>query len=350
MRTRLLRTATAMLVVLLAFEVLARTLEPHLPEPTRWGNPFTDAKAAQIEDLAADGGVDVLLAGSSIANAGLDPDAFDSAPDGARSAYNAALPGVSIRYVDAWVREIALPQLCPSLLVVGVTARDYNDRDSSNRRSLDAYREATPRLIATDQGGWLDRVDRFAVERSTFLRLRSLLRQPANVVRWLRGERVRGWPPRWLTAEGRYIGFDNDTYAVNDRRRAGLERAFRDFTVGGAEEEALERLVETAQGHGVEVAIVEMPVLEGRLTPYLPDGLADIERFRQSVEVVAARTGATLVQLPEFADREELFADEYHPNGDGTPMISAAIVRELRPLLESLPAGGCSAPEATEAG
>jgi len=326
-RSRALLVAAA--VILLA-EVGARALSPRLPDPVVWDNPFTQAKVGQMGEVRSAG---VVFLGSSVVNVGIDP-ARATAGTGL-SAYNAALPGSTPILWRVWAADAVTPLLCPAIVVIGVTPRDYNDNDTGNRGALEQYLSSPGRLLHLGEAGFGDRAEDAASSLSTLLADRSLLRQPANVARWLLDLPVDDRRDSELTGAGRFFGFDDHTFERKpDRRRRLRSGAFRDFAVGGMEEAALRGLIEDVLAAGALPVIVEMPVLEAELVSLLPGGEADLAAFRDSLDRVGTLTGHPVLRFPDLHDRQRFFADEYHLNGAGVERLSARLARELAPLLE----------------
>ena len=327
-----LRRSRALLVVaavILLAEVGARALSPRLPDPVTWDNPFTQAKVGQMEE---EGSADVVFLGSSVVNVGIDP-ARATAGTG-RSGYNAALPGSTPILWRAWAADAVIPLLCPAVVVIGVTPRDYNDHDTGNRGALDQYLSSPGRLLHLGEAGFGDRAESAVSSRFTLAADRSLLRQPANVVRWLLDLPVDDRRDSELTGDGRFFGFDDHNFERKpDRRRRLRSGAFRDFAVGGLEEGALRGLIGDVLATGAVPVIVEMPVLEAELVSLLPGGEADMAAFRAGLDRVATLTGHPVLRFPDLHDRKRLFADEYHLNGAGVTRVSDRLAEELRSLL-----------------
>jgi hypothetical protein len=327
-----------LLLSLAAAELGVRTIEPDLPAPASWGNPFADLKAEQLTERAAPGSgpTDVVLVGSSVVNAGLDPTRFAAAAgDPDLAVYNAALPSFPAEQWPSWIVEVVQPTLRPSVVVIGVSIRDLNGTTADlvyERR----FRDSVGFRRATGRAGGLERLDTSVSERSALVRHRAALRRPGSVVARTRGEEVEGWPRLEVDADGRFLGFDDDTtHRVRpDRLDALREGVLRDFRAGGLRLDAVTRVVDQLRDAGVEVAVLRMPAM----TDVLVDGEVvprdEAARFDRLLHDLAAERGLAYVDASELDDRPELFSDEYHVRARGVSELSDLVGRELNGVLD----------------
>ncbi len=320
------------LVVVVLLEGAARLLAPHIPGQLVWDTQFTQDKADQI---AAAGEVDMVFVGSSVVNAGIDP-GLVAANSRFDSGYNSAIPSTTPSTWKIWMRDLVYPDLCPSVVVIGISVRDYNDRNVGIPFDLTSYLPSAGRLELYGQftSGSLERqIGRY----SAFVRIRSRLRQPEKVARFLVTGRVPGWPPTVLTPEGRYTGWDNNAFV--DPSPEGIEelttKVFVDFSVGGAEDLAVRSIIEDAQSLGDQVVIVRMPTMNEELAPLLPDGQGDLDRFERQLEKLGANYDVPVIVYPDMDDDKSLFGDLYHMNLDGTTEFSTRLGRDLDRVVAS---------------
>ncbi len=209
------------LVVVVLLEGAARLLAPHIPGQLVWDTQFTQDKADQI---AAAGEVDVVYVGSSVVNAGIDP-GLVAANSRFDSGYNSAIPSTTPSTWKVWMRDLVYPDLCPSVTVIGISVRDYNDGNVGIPFDLKSYLPSAGRLELYGQftsASLEQQIGRY----SAFVRIRSRLREPEKVARFLVTGKVPGWPATVLTPEGRYdrlttmhLSIQQPTRLSSSRRR-----------------------------------------------------------------------------------------------------------------------------------
>jgi hypothetical protein len=127
----LLRVGSTLVVLVVACELGARALPVDLrPSARGTAFPYLEKNLARLEAvLAADGGVDCLVMGSSAAASAIDPermaDVYASDRGGKRlRCYNASLPGLPAS-ASATLGALLVDRYHPTLLVYGVIARDF---------------------------------------------------------------------------------------------------------------------------------------------------------------------------------------------------------------------------------
>jgi len=314
------------LAVVLLLEGGARLLAPHIPGQLLWDNQFTQDKADQIGRA---GQVDVVFVGSSVVNAGIDS-GFVAEKSRFSSGYNAGIPSTTPSTWRAWSRDLVWPDLCPEVVVIGISIRDYNDANPGISYDLREYLPSAGRLGLYGQFSWASleqQVGRF----STFVRIRSRLREPENVARYLVWGRTPGWPVTVLTDGGRFQGFDANVYQVPTQ--AGLDQlaegAFVDFSVGGNEDRAVRAMIQDAKGLGMRVVVVRMPTLNEELSVVLPDGMADVRAFEEAVDQLGADYNIPVLRYADMDDDPQLFSDLYHLNLFGTELLSRRLGSDL---------------------
>lgn len=317
-------------VIVLLLESGARLLAPHIPGQLLWDNQFTQDKADQIARV---GEVDVAFIGSSVVNAGIDPGLVGGESRFA-SGYNAAIPSTTPSTWKVWSRDIVWPDLCPEIVVIGISIRDYNDANRGISYDLRQYLPSPGRLALYGQytGASLERqVGRF----STFVRIRSRLREPADVARFLVWERTPGWPVTVLTDRGRFQGFDNNVYIKPTQ--PGLDQLAEDvfvaFTVGGPEDRAVRAMIEDASSLGMGVVVVRMPTLNDELSAVLPNGRTDLASFEAAIDRLGADYGVPILRYTEMDDDRTFFSDLYHMNLIGTDKFSRLLGMDLQRLF-----------------
>ena len=307
------RWAAAVVTVLLVAEVGVRLLTDVLPPPAGWPTDEYPLKDERTEELAGDGGVGVVVVGSSVADVSVDPAGLDHA----RGAYNAGLVGATAWIVDAWTRELVVPRLDPDVVVVAVSSRDLNDNGAGVALSDGLFRrsEGGRRVLGTESTA--DEVERWLDERSALLRYREVLRRPFEA--WAGYD-----PPDRDAAAITELGLETHllderyadrAFAVDFMRREPL----RDFALDGVQEAAFERLVTGLVADGRRVVVVDVPVTQDYVDAH-PRGEQDMDDYRAVVDAVVARTGAELVRPGVW--EPSLFSDPLHLNGAGVDRLT----------------------------
>ena len=139
------------LAVLLVAELVARFLAGGLPDP-EWNFVQTDLKVEEMQALAASGAsADVLLIGNSSVASGFIADELEVLL-GVDTVYNAALDGSSMRQMEDWALNVAVPLTNPGTVVIGLTSRDLNDDSISNADVFDKYLNVQQRIVVPDAG------------------------------------------------------------------------------------------------------------------------------------------------------------------------------------------------------
>ena len=317
-------------IVVVLLEGAARLLAPHIPGQLVWDTQFTQDKADQI---AAAGAVDVVYVGSSVVNAGIDP-GLVSANSRFDSGYNTAIPSTTPSTWKIWMRDIVFPDLCPSVVVIGISVRDYNDGNVGIPFDLKSYLPSAGRLELYGQftsASLEQQVGRY----SAFVRIRSRLRQPEKVARYLVTGRVPGWPATVLTPDGRYTGWDDNDFAYPSAESVEqlTTKVFVNFSVGGAEDAAVRAIIEEAQALGQQVVVVRMPTMNQLIAPLLPGGQDDLDSFERQVERLGVDYGVPVIVYPDMDDNEALFGDLYHMNRAGTTEFSERLGADLDRLV-----------------
>jgi hypothetical protein len=320
---RAVRTIAALLLVLLAFEGAARWLEPRIPEPVTWSNPFAQAKYRQLEDLAATGGAEIVFLGSSIVNANIDAAAIGT--ELGTTAYNAGLPSSNIPLWDEYLRTVVLDLACPTVVVIGVGIRDSNDNLPGFDNYVPAYRASVGRRELTGELSLLERIETWAADISAFVRLRPRLREPGNVFAWLRTGRAPGWTEKDLDEAGRYLGFVDDPNRAQEQVADVQQRVFADYSVGGRQFDALIAAATAAREHGAQVVLLDLPSMETLTAKALPNGRSDLDAYHAAVDHLAEHLDAPLFRAPAMNDAEDFYADLYHMNERGARVLSAQL-------------------------
>ena len=325
-RHRGARVLLAALITLLLIEGGARALDRQLPEAAEWNHVVTDGHSRNVEELADAGGVDVLAVGSSVAAAGIDPQMLAEEVGAPRGAYNLWMVGPSMRSIELLTLRYALPALAPRTLVIAVSSRELNDEGQSQAFQFETLRSsAAARQLLPDESA-LGRLERAAGDVSTLVRSRQALRQTGRVLNALRGidddEEIDalGMDTSRLERELEIV----DAHVEQERG------ALRPFAVGGAELDALERLTHGARSRGVDVVLVDMPVVEDVYPLLHEDGRVDDVRYQAVLRAFAEDNDVDLVRARDLDWEDRLFADENHLNGAGAERLTSIVGQALR--------------------
>lgn len=328
-RHRLVVLAAAVAAVVLA-EAAARVAARRLPPPADWELPAVEVLLGQMGNVPEGG---VAFVGASQAGTDFVPTEFLARSRAFRSAFNAWLVGAGMRTVDRWTREFVVPELQPTVVVVGVTSRELNDNlpEDTYRK----YRVSRAVVAQTDGSPVLERLRLRAERWSALIRLRDRLRSPVGLVRALRDG---GRAP---TAEDPGIGelgvladrVEQDFVAAPahvERERRALGR----YRVGGVQTAALRNLIEELQADGIAVVVVGLPTYEPVTVPMHPRGATDVSRYWSALSAISRDTGATLLDGRDAGPFTRAdFADPEHLNGKGASRLTTWVAVELDELV-----------------
>lgn len=311
------------LVTVLTGEVAARVVEPLLETPLRWPTAQIAEKADQIRQLADEGAsIDVVFLGSSVVALGIDPVEFNKA-DG-WVAYNAGLNGAAVSGLERWAFDVVLPQLQPTVVVIGLTTRDLNDHG----RLAAEFRQT---MDIAD--GWRDFEERNAFEQlvdtvrdsSALVRIRPLLRAPATTARRVgRGNGDPGLAAGPFGSEGDPSNIPYDAEAWTSLWSIDH---LNDYSMGGEELAALDNLVARLKGGGFDVVLAEMPVLPDYVSVQ-PGGAEALTEFRQAVQEIARNHDVEFVSLDGGFGPSD-FRDPAHLNQEASGELAVSLREQL---------------------
>jgi hypothetical protein len=307
-RRALFHLGIGLLVVLLAAEVAARIVGPGLPS-TRY-DKRTEQQLELLRNLPS--APDTLLIGASQVAANVDPEALASTSPGVDSAFVYWLEGGGSRSFSAVTRDVLIPRFEVRRILVGITAREFNE-NAAGLAALDReVRDAIGFRVDAGTQTRLDDLEEAVAEVSALIRYRRALRTPADLLR-------DPPPPLRITDRGRLeLLLDASIETETEQHRAQEARALEDYRVGTEDMAELERLIEAATAAGVEVALIEMPVYEPEFRSLVAD-FDEIEAtYREAVGALVARTGVRYLDstLLDWSNRD-LWADVDHLNRRG---------------------------------
>ena len=312
-----------LLVVLVVAEGGARLLAPDLPQPPRWGDATRDDKVDQMAALAAaEGCVDLVVLGDSMARDGIVPTVFTDADPAQRTAYNAALDAAGPDLVRRWHDGVVAPQLEPATVVVALSSLDLN-LASTGLAAADA--SFTTSLGGRDDA--LGAVERWLADRSALVEHRRALRDPSAVVdaidRRLSGETSPPPPPAVVDERGAGTS-RRDLVHDGPSPSAELTRTqlLGGFDLGPDPAGRVTELVGALGGDGADVVVLILPTTDDYAALH-PRGRTDLDAARAAIVAGAAAAGAPMVDLSDRVVPDHHFADTHHLNGTGADQLSA---------------------------
>lgn len=332
------------LTLVAGVEMGARRVEGQMPLPLTWDTQFSQDKATQIERWGEQ--LEVVVIGSSVAQANIDPALLTELSPRFSTGYNAGLPSLTPRVWRQFLLDTVYRDHCPALIIVAVDIRQFSDTKPGSDGQLYRYLDSRGRLdyIGEDDfwrvsGEWLE-------SHSALFRIRSRLREPDKVVAWIWdiGE-IGDWRNTNLTPEGRYQSNDARTYEASEERLSSLrDGAFRDLSFGGTETDALRGIIEDATARGSRVVLVETPTMSEELAKALPNGADDLAWFSEVLGGVADEYEIPFLRFPEMDDVAVYYSDLYHMNWTGIERLTTLLTEELNSLDLDVGTGICSAP------
>jgi len=329
------------LTLVTGVELGARKVENRVPEPLTWDTQFSQDKATQIADWGPR--LDVVFTGSSVAQANLDPGLFSTLSPQFEDGYNAGLPSRTPMVWRQFLLDTVYREHCPSLLVIGVDIRQFNDNKPGGEGQLQRYLNSRGRLEAVGDDNIWDNAESWLEAHFALFRIRSRLREPDKVVArlWDIGD-IGDWRNTNLSPEGRYRSNDDRTYEASEGRIESLRNgAFLDLSFGGKETTALRGIIDDAAQRGVKVVLVEMPTMAEQLAGALPHGSEDQERFTMTLAGVADEYGIPFFRFPEMDNKPIYYSDYYHMNWTGVETITTLLAEEVTALDLDTNAGVC---------
>lgn len=319
-RVRFVPAVVAVVLLLLGAEVVVRVVEDRLPPPSGWISDEYPMKIDQIDDLADDGGVGVVLLGSSVTDTAVDPALLGDAATGGRGAYNAGLIAATPVITETWAGELVVPRLRPDTVVIAVSSRDLNGNGAGMRSQDERFRSSLGGESLLGTHSLADGVEWWLLEHSALVRNRESLRRPIEAF-------TDYDPPDRNATEITELGFEthlldeqyrSDDVALDFFRREPL----RDFAVTDDQLDALRRLVAHLEDGGVRVVLLDVPVTEDYIELH-PRGADDMAAYEEAIDEVAAETGADVLRPGVWPT--ELFSDPLHVNGAGVERLSAEL-------------------------
>lgn len=289
---------------LLLAEGALRVLSPSLPSPAPWPSVGIEVKAERVVALA-DEDVDVVLLGSSITEAGVDPDGLQQ--HAGLSAFNGAGPYSTPVSMATWLDD-QLWALDPELVVLGLPIWGAPDP-----REDDVLDNAFAELRAFEQ---------------------SQQGVRGNSELWSRRGQLRdlfGLVSDTATAAS-YTDRGHLTLYYGQQRGDAAPATGDPFPGFSADNvAALEEIVAAARSRGTEVVLMLEP---GGCPPILP-GCADPRSeadARAAVQELADSLDVAFLDGRRFEAEDGWYADDAHFNREGTQRFTEFLAGELTTL------------------
>lgn len=315
-RTRVVTFAICTVLALGAGELIAGVLGPRLHDAPLFHSTEADLKVEQMQSRSD---VDVVFVGSSVVGVAAEPSVVEAATGA--TVYNASLAAASPPLLSVWLDDVILPELEPSVVVIGLTSYDfYADQGDTFR---DAFLESRGHRMLTGDESLMDRADRFMYQRSNLWRYRSDLRDPYTILEALAGGVVSD---DWAEIT------DDDGHLMPAEVPGGFDKGGPDlsaWTIDADATDDLRQMIESATAAGSRVVLVGMPAID----PYIalhPGGEADFAEYETAIRSVAADAD---VPLLFYDDRDlSMFNDRVHMNAAGATAFSERVAEDLRRL------------------
>jgi len=325
-RHRTRSAAVAALLVVLLAELAVRAMASRLPEPSAWPQR---APGIMVEQMKALGGADAVFIGSSVVGNAFDPALFEERTG--LSAYNSGLQRAGIEGVDRWVREFVVPTLKPKVAVLGLVSRDLNDNGPLQQAHLEEYLSSPGRAAELGTETAAMRAERVAADISALVRYRRYLRRPFDLADHVVRRNNALEPPVQLGPRGEPLGADaNAAFHIPEwpyPHRNGELLAF-DMT---RSLKILEGSIAYLRAEGIDVVLVDMPVIEEIYVPYHPGARTDFLRYERAVRGLATRLNVPLF-VPDDSgwDPAVMSVDDIHLTRAGAARLTQEVAHFLR--------------------
>ncbi|OQY29904.1 MAG: hypothetical protein B6I38_07795 [Anaerolineaceae bacterium 4572_5.1] len=331
----ILKTVLVLAVLLVMLEGVARLPWPpeKVPAPSMGTYYILDIKLSRLEDyVQKNGGVDVIIFGSSLAHSGLDPEIieniFEQDTGQNLRVFNCAVTGFSLPPVEPLI-EIITQTYNPSLIIHITEMRDYSPKTGRGMTSTVANDPWFHyKLGEFSPWGWI-------IDHS------MLIQRYLSFRFWVRDD----FPSWYYMLQRRLIditpwGFEGDRQVAediskppdpnNEKDRYMLD-AYRDYQVAPERLKYLENILDQSER---QVVIVEMPVYP-TVPEYFGNPQEDYEEYITIVEETAQNYGGKFISTADLTIPDLGYSNKFHLNQDGAPVFSEFLAKELISLYNS---------------
>lgn len=311
-----------MVVVLVGAELSARAVLRSTEVPIlEWQDFSTQYKASQMDDRSD---VDVVIAGTSMAQQALVPEVIDAGVGGTTT-YNAALNGGVPTVMEPWLEDQVQPRIGGDTIVWALSSLDLSAAYGSAIE--DAYATAKQ-----TRSGTLAATDRWVSSWSDLVRGRTLMRDPSSLfgdeadeTKLDAAEAVAQVGP-----DGERRVFDVD---LTEARRRETASRVTPFLVDREDLAAIARVALRARDGGQRLVLVELP-LPDRFKALYPRGDAQHTVVAETLDALGAELDLPVFH-PAGAYPDDDFVDFTHLDAEAAGRFSA----EVADWLGSLPLG-----------
>lgn len=337
-----LTACVIVVVLLLVAELWVRWVKPQLPVVRSGDAAEMVLKAKRLNELAdTQPQIDVMFFGTSMMDSAISPHEFLGASTKYKSAYNASIVGAPAATQVRWVNEIALRDMRPKLIVVGVHPIDLLLTDPLNLNIQPGQADVVFARVERElRPGPLGVADRSLNEHVELVAQRGSLRQPGVMMEatWnqYRGNEPKPFIPlrdeedwkRALEPDGTSKLFHGQNYkttkAVSDLK-SNLQR--KDFSAND-----VYRLLGTLSARGKELGAEVVVVIPPVPLKEWKDGGVDINSLRDGERLIKEAGASYHMDVIDFTDKNyptSMFADILHSNEKGSVQFSHDLVVEL---------------------
>lgn len=313
-RSQLALAALGVALVIVLAEFGARLVMSQTTEAIRWYDAVAQRK---VEQMDSRGSVDVVFAGTSMAQQAFVPSVIAGATE--QTAWNAGLAGGTPEVMSPWLLEEVVPRLRPTTVVWGLSSFDLAPAYGP------AQAEVYDNALAT-RDGWLADVERAVATRSVLVRNRPVLRSLdalAGDAADDRGE-AHDEAARLTGPDGERT---DDTVDRSDQRRRIVQARLAGFEPNPDDIDLIARTAGELRRQGIDVVLVELPVPD-RFREAHPRGDADHALVGPALASIAEELDLRFLRLTDASTSEE-FIDFTHLRPDAAADFSLRVANAL---------------------
>jgi hypothetical protein len=297
--------------------------------PTPMGMYFEIKWFRLQQFVKRNGGVDVILIGSSVVNTGLDADTisktFTDITGKQLRVYNFGVEGLDI-VPNSVYAKILVEKYHPALLIFGTVPRDYLASDNAD---VNASFVASPWILfesgAFNFTGWL-------IDNSNalghYLRYRNWMRADFFTQKALYAYRTQMTSTSGNEAENK-VGINLDQPPdPNDPNETATFAKYHDYQIDPSRLESLQKILDIQKGEGTRVIVMNMPV-QSTFYDYM-GGQSVYQQYEQTIASATSNSGGLFIAsdgYPLFPPN--YFSDRGHLNFKGNPILSTYLGRLL---------------------
>jgi hypothetical protein len=312
------------LAVLVAADLGAGALRPHLRQALLWPTPEMQDKFDQITSAHPAGRGGTVLFGDSLMDVGADP------ADMAGAVYNASLAGEVLPVVAEWAAKVVVPRLKPSTVVIGFSVEGLNSNIPSAASVVDAYQKSRVVKAVEHKGDLTDQLDYWLRQHVSIYAERTVLRAP------LGSEGSTTYDPP-LSSLGWNDTAKNYPYGSVATPPAAAVAEVRydllnDYSASPALADELGLLINELRSAGTHVVFVAPPV-SPEFIQGMPGGQPAYEQELSDMLALARDHGAQVLDAGIWP--QAYFVDAAHLNDAGTNTFSTWLSGELAHLRGS---------------